>query len=94
VKASCVISIQLSVLSDEQLLPLLFRSSPKPSVRSLQVLAATVVEGIVFTLIALGGFRSSLMKLFPTTVLMAGASGEPDIQPESGFLLRFRFYLL
>ncbi|GAQ79544.1 xanthine uracil vitamin c permease [Klebsormidium nitens] len=40
-----------------------------------KALAATVLEGIVFTAIALGGFRSSLMKLFPKTVLMAGAAG-------------------
>eukprot|EP00898_Chlorokybus_atmophyticus_P000922 jgi/Chlat1/1830/Chrsp14S02224 len=40
-----------------------------------QALAAVFLEGLVFTAIACVGMRSVLLKLFPTTVLMAGACG-------------------
>eukprot|EP00270_Netrium_digitus_P014605 TRINITY_DN4989_c0_g1_i1.p1 TRINITY_DN4989_c0_g1~~TRINITY_DN4989_c0_g1_i1.p1 ORF type:complete len:523 (+),score=109.32 TRINITY_DN4989_c0_g1_i1:57-1625(+) len=40
-----------------------------------KALAATFLEGVAFLIIALGGFRSQLMAIFPKVVLMSGASG-------------------
>ena len=37
--------------------------------------AATFLEGIVFLIICFTGMRSRLIKVFPRTVLMAGACG-------------------
>jgi len=37
--------------------------------------AATFLEGLVFLLICFTGMRSRLIKIFPRTVLMAGACG-------------------
>lgn len=40
-----------------------------------KALAATFLEGLVFLLICVTGMRSRILKLFPRTVLMAGACG-------------------
>jgi MFS superfamily sulfate permease-like transporter len=40
-----------------------------------QLQAATFLEGIVFLIICFTGMRSRLIKIFPRTVLMAGACG-------------------
>ena len=42
---------------------------------SWHVQAATFLEGIVFLIICFTGMRSRLIKVFPRTVLMAGACG-------------------
>lgn len=54
---------------------LLCKVSQRDTLEHMPMQAATFLEGIVFLIICFTGMRSRLIKIFPRTVLMAGACG-------------------